>query len=131
MRKRRIKNLFVTVAELQVGPAFVCSSLRPARGKGKTSSNSKAYAFSIMKADQIFDILIRDMKLKFPEGHKIPYVEEIKNKKYCKYHHKFGDSTNSCVHFREEEMAIPQIPVWRIQPLQLNRSLVLWKRKKV
>ena len=41
----------VAMAELQARPPYVCSSLRPAGGKEKTSSNSNAYAFDIMKVD--------------------------------------------------------------------------------
>ena len=89
------------MAELQAGPPYVCPSLRPAKGKEKTSSNSIAYDFDITKAYHIFDILVRDKQLKLPKGHKIPSVEEIKNKTYCRYHHKFGHSTNNCIRFRD------------------------------
>ena len=112
----------------------MCPSLRPTRGKEKTSSNSKAYAFDITKAYQIFDILIRDKQLKLLDGHKIPSVEEIKSKNYCKYHHKFGHLTNNCVHFRDliqqviqdgrlkfKEKTQPTVKV-NLDPFEVNSS---------
>ena len=66
------------VFELQSGPPYVCLSLRPAKGKEKTSSNAKSYSFNITKAEQIFDILLKDKQLKLLKGHKIPPIKEIK-----------------------------------------------------
>ena len=80
---------FMAVVELQGRPPYLCLSLRLARGKEKTSSNYKTYAFDIKKVDQIFDILLRNKQLKLPKGHKMPSIEEIGNKRYCKYHYKF------------------------------------------
>lgn len=34
------------------------------------------------------------------EGHKIPSAEELKNKKYCKWHHFYTHYTANCVAFR-------------------------------
>ena len=39
----------MVVAKLQAGPPYVCPSLRPARGKENTSSNSKTYDVDITK----------------------------------------------------------------------------------
>ena len=74
------------MAELQSGPPYVCPALRPGKRKEKTFSNAESYSFDITKAEQIFDILLKNKQLKLPERHKIPLVEEIKNRKYCKYH---------------------------------------------
>ena len=59
----------------------MCPSFKPIKGKEKTSSSAKIYSFDITKAEQIFDILLKYKQLKLPEGHKIPLVKEIKNKK--------------------------------------------------
>lgn len=65
------------MAKLQSGPAYLCPSLRPAKGKEKASSNAKSYSFGIIKTEQIFDILVKDKQLKLPKGHKNPPVKEI------------------------------------------------------
>ena len=59
---------------------------------------NEAYLFDISKADQIFDCLVQ---IKFPECHKIPLVEEIKGKKYCKRHHSWNHTINNYNMFRK------------------------------
>ena len=88
------------MAELQSRPPYVCLSLRPAKGKEKTSSNAKTYFFYINKSEQIFDILLKVKQLKLHERHKISPVKEVKKRKYCKYHNQPGHLTNSHVRFR-------------------------------
>ena len=91
----------IRAAELQAGPPYVCASLRPMKGKEKTNTSNKAYSFDITKADQIFDVLLQDKQIVLPEGKKMPSAEEIKNRKFCKYHQIIGHSTNNCVRFRD------------------------------
>ena len=56
--------------------------------------------FDISKADQIFDCLVKDKQIKLPEGHKILLADEIKAKKYCKWHHSWIHTTNNCTVFK-------------------------------
>ena len=50
----------IHVTEVQVGPPYVCASLKPVKGKEKLNSTShKSYSFDITKADQIFDIFVK------------------------------------------------------------------------
>ena len=80
--------------ELQVGPPYVCASLKPIKGKEKANTSNKSYSFDITKADQIFYVLLQDKQIMLPEGKKMPSIEEIKNKKFCKYHQIVGHLTN-------------------------------------
>ena len=91
----------IRAAELQAGPPYVCASLRPMKGKEKTNTGNKSYSFDITKVDQIFDVLLQDKQIVLPEGKKMPSAEEIKNRKFCKYHQIIGHSTNNCVRFRD------------------------------
>lgn len=98
----------INVAKLQPGPPYVCVRLKPMpqeaqEAKGNERSFSKQeYDFDLCKADQIFDILLRDKQIVLKGDHKIPPPEQRKGRKYCKYHNKWNHWTNSCVHFREE-----------------------------
>ena len=66
---------------------YTCPALTPSKGKEMAKPNKEAYLFNILKVDKIFDCLVKDKKIKLPEGHKIPLTKEIKGKKYCKWHH--------------------------------------------
>ncbi|XP_027368230.1 uncharacterized protein LOC113874205 [Abrus precatorius] len=90
----------LNVAELKLGPPYVCQSLKPLRMKDKTRPN-KSYAFDVSKADHIFDILLKDGQIVLCDDHKIPTLEQRKGKKYCKFHHVYGHWTNNCVRFRD------------------------------
>ncbi|XP_016173120.1 uncharacterized protein LOC107615583 [Arachis ipaensis] len=54
----------VYIAELRGGPPYVCKSLKPVKGKEKVSlyskTENKTYSFDISKADQIFEVLLKD-----------------------------------------------------------------------
>ena len=91
----------VRVAKLQVGPPYVCASLKPVKGKEKANTSNKSHSFDIIKVDQIFDVLLKDKHIILLEGKKMPSVEEIKNKKYCKYHQIVVHSTNNSICFRD------------------------------
>ena len=52
------------------------------------------YAFDITKADMIFDLLLEKGHIKLTAGHKIPSAEELKRRRYCKYHDTSTHHTN-------------------------------------
>ena len=65
--------------------------------------------FNIKNANKTFDILQKDIQLKLFQGQKILAKDNVKNRKYCKYHNLFGQMINNCVHFRDViEKAIKQ-----------------------
>ncbi|XP_066320003.1 uncharacterized protein [Miscanthus floridulus] len=59
------------------------------------------YDFDVSKADKIFDLLLEKGQLKLPPNHKIPSPEELKRRKYCKFHNASTHSTNECRVFRQ------------------------------
>ena len=58
------------------------------------------YYFDVKKADRIFDLLLEKKQLRLPTNHVIPSAEELKGKKYCKFHNATNHSTNECKIFR-------------------------------
>ncbi|KAK1628884.1 hypothetical protein QYE76_003199 [Lolium multiflorum] len=63
--------------------------------------------FDVSKTEQIFDLLLKEKQLKLPEGHKIPTVQEMNKRPYCKWHHTFTHATNDCKVLRAQiQMAI-------------------------
>ena len=67
----------VHVAELKNGPPYVCPSLKPIKGKEKINS-AKSYSFNIIKAEQIFDVLLKEKQIILFEGKKMPSINELK-----------------------------------------------------
>ena len=64
----------------------------------KESENN--YDFDVKKADKIFDLLLEKKQLRLPASHMIPLAEELKGKKYCKFHNATNHNTNECRIFR-------------------------------
>ena len=58
------------------------------------------YDFDVKKANRIFDLLLEIKQLRLPANHVIPSAEELKGKKYCKFHNATNHSTNECRIFR-------------------------------
>ena len=54
------------------------------------------YDFDVKKADRIFDLLLEKKQLRLPTNHVIPLAEELKGKKYYKFHNATNHSTNKC-----------------------------------
>src|SRR5215218_1790521 len=67
----------------------------------------RGFDFDVSKAEQIFDLLLKEKQLKLPEGHKIPTAQEMNKRPYCKWHHMFTHATNDCKVLRAQiQMAI-------------------------
>jgi hypothetical protein len=56
--------------------------------------------FDVKKANRIFDLLLGKKQLRLPANRVIPSIEEMKGKKYCKFHNVTNHSTNECRIFR-------------------------------
>ena len=95
----------VHVAELKPGPPYTCRSLYPNFSKENTIKNDtwgqRTYGFDISKADLIFDILVKDKQISLSEDHQLMTLDQLKGRKYCKFHNKIGHTTNSCIRFRD------------------------------
>src|SRR5579859_3581307 len=53
----------------------------------KEVSERRQYGFDMNNADQIFDLLLKEKQIKLPVEHVIPKAKELRNRKYCKWHH--------------------------------------------
>src|SRR4051812_34905363 len=75
----------------------------------KQQGPAKGFDFDVSKAEQIFDLLMKEKQLKLPEGHKIPTAQEMNGRPYCKWHHSFTHTTNDCKELRRQiQTAIEQ-----------------------
>ena len=79
------------------GKPYTHPALTPSKGKEVTKLDEEAYLFDISKVNQLFDYLIKDKQIKLSENHKIPPTDEIKGKKYCKWHHFWTHTTNNYI----------------------------------
>ncbi|XP_050909696.1 uncharacterized protein LOC127123528 [Lathyrus oleraceus] len=97
----------VNVAELKLGPPYVCKLLKPSNGKKPVETNknekftTRTYTFDITKCDEIFDLLVKDGQIIVPHGLKSPLLEQRKKRGFCKYHNFLGHKTSQCVIFMD------------------------------
>jgi hypothetical protein len=72
-------------------------------------ANIEKYSFDVNKANQIFDFLLREKQIQLSSNHNIPMIEELKNKKYYKWHNSNSHSANECNVFHQQmQSAIEQ-----------------------
>ena len=62
----------------------------------------ESFGFDITKADKIFNLLLSEGLIKLKPYHKIPSDEELKNRKYCKWHNATSHDTNECKIFHQQ-----------------------------
>jgi hypothetical protein len=63
----------------------------------------------VSKVEQIFNLLLKEKQLKFPEGFKIPTAQELQGRSYCKWHNTFTHGTGDCKElWRQIQSAIEQ-----------------------
>lgn len=70
----------------------------------RVKTDTEKYNFDINKTDQIFDFLLRQIQLS--PSHNIPSAEELKNKKYCKWHNSNFHNTNECKVFHQQIQSV-------------------------
>ena len=68
--------------------------------KTHATSAQPQYTFEVSKTEEIFDFLVKEKFITFPDNYKVPTKEELKGKEYCKYHDSYNHSTNSCWAFK-------------------------------
>jgi hypothetical protein len=54
------------------------------------------YDFDVTKADKLFEFLVKEGRIKLPEGHSMLRPEGVKDKKYCGFHDGNSHSINEC-----------------------------------
>ena len=74
-------------------------------GKGVEES----YNFDVTKSDKLFDFLLEREQIKLPTNHVMLPPNQLKNKKFYKFHNATSHSTNECRIFRQHiQRAIQQ-----------------------
>jgi hypothetical protein len=58
------------------------------------------YDFDVTKADKLFEFLVKEGRIKVPEGHSMLQPDGVKEKRYCGFHDRNSDSINDCRVFR-------------------------------
>jgi hypothetical protein len=58
------------------------------------------YDFDVTKADKLFDFLMKEGRIKLPEGHSMLRPDGVKDKKYCGFNDRNSHSINECRVFR-------------------------------
>jgi hypothetical protein len=58
------------------------------------------YDFDITKADKLFDFLVKEGRIKLPEGHSMLRPDGVQDKKYCGFLDRNSHSINECRVFR-------------------------------
>ena len=69
----------------------------------------ESYDFDVTKLDKLFDFLLEKGQIKLPDNHVMLPPDQLKNKKFCKFHNATSYSTNECRIFQQHiQRAIQQ-----------------------
>jgi hypothetical protein len=58
------------------------------------------YDFDVTKDDKLFEFLVKEGRIKLPEGHSMLWPDGVKEKRYCGFHDRNSHSINYCRVFR-------------------------------
>jgi hypothetical protein len=58
------------------------------------------YDFDVTKADKLFEFLVKEGRIKLPEGHSMLRPDWIKERRYCGFHDRNSHSINDCRVFK-------------------------------
>jgi hypothetical protein len=58
------------------------------------------YDFDITKANKLFELLVKEGRIRLPEGHSMLRPDGVKEKRYCGFHDRNSHSINDCRVFR-------------------------------
>ena len=56
----------------------------------------ESYDFDVTKSDKLFDFLLEKGQIKLSDGHDMLPPDQLKNKKFCKFHNAISHSTHEC-----------------------------------
>lgn len=76
-----IEESEVDMAEVKLGPSYVCKLLTPASGKNPSEHKendkfpNKTYTFDVTKCDEIFYLMVADGQVLVPLGTEVPPFE--------------------------------------------------------
>jgi hypothetical protein len=54
------------------------------------------YDFDVTKADKLFEFLVKEGRIKLPDGHSMLRPDGVKDKRYCGFHDRNSHSINEC-----------------------------------
>jgi hypothetical protein len=58
------------------------------------------YDFDVTKADKLFEFLVKEGRIKLPDGHSMLRPDGVKEKRYCRFHDRNSHSINECRVFK-------------------------------
>jgi hypothetical protein len=58
------------------------------------------YDFDVTKADKLFEFLVKENRIKLPDGHSMLRPDGVKEKRYCRFHDRNSHSINECRVFK-------------------------------
>ena len=61
----------------------------------------KSYDFDVTKSDKLFDFFLEKGHIKLPANHVMLPPDQLKNKKFYKFHNATSHYTNECRIFRQ------------------------------
>jgi hypothetical protein len=102
-----IYNLFLEKAD-QMGDSDDEEEVAAAEimwGKEPLTMNQRWFkqtkgTFDVTKADKLFEFLVKEGRIKLPEGHSMLWPDGVKEKRYCGFHDRNSHSINDCRVFR-------------------------------
>jgi hypothetical protein len=88
--------------ELDVAAAEIMWGKEPLTMNQRWVKQTKGtYDFDITKADKLFELLVKEGRIKLPEGHSMLRPDGVKAKRYCGFHDRDSHSINDCRVFRK------------------------------
>jgi hypothetical protein len=61
------------------------------------------YDFDITKADKLFELLVKEGRIRLPEGHSMLRPDEVKEKRYCGFHDRNSHSIKRLPGLQDED----------------------------
>ena len=87
--------------EEEIAAAELMWAKEPTQVSQRWLKQSKGtYDFDVTKLDKIFELLVKEGRVKLPEGHPMLRAEGVKEKRYCGFHNTNSHSINECRVFR-------------------------------
>jgi hypothetical protein len=87
--------------ELDVAAAEIMWGKEPLTMNQRWVKQTKGtYDFDITKADKLFELLVKEGRIRLPEGHAMLRPDGVKGKRYCGFHDRDSHSINDCRVFK-------------------------------
>jgi hypothetical protein len=87
--------------EEEIGAAEIVWGKEPLAVNQRWIKQAKGtYDFDVTEADKLFEFLVKDGRIKLPDGHSMLRPDGVKEKRYCGFHGRNSHSINECRVFR-------------------------------